>query len=110
MDRIQLHEPHGVKLPGPLYAGSPFTFLAAEVFDTLGLFVVDNNTAVPVVINGVITSAYLSHGHFSDVNVLGGDFFEHAHARVAISYLYNTIEISQESLPVLTRAGSDTEL
>ena len=98
--------------PSCFHAGSPFTFLSAEVFDALGLFVLDDNTAAPVVINGVITSAYKSHGRFAEVNLLGGDFFEHAHARVTISYLFNTIEITQEILPTRTASvnGAGLEL
>jgi len=55
--------------------------------------------AIPVVINGVFTKVYVSHGHFADVNLLGGLFFEHAHAVLTVDYLFDTVKIAQASFP-----------
>lgn len=87
----------------PPLTGSPYTFLAAHAYDSLGgrKPIDDENTLLFV--NGVALKTYRSHARFEDVNVLGADFLVRALATVALDYGGDTCIIhSAQEVPSTT--------
>eukprot|EP00299_Pterocystis_sp_00344_P016733 c8397_g1_i4.p1 GENE.c8397_g1_i4~~c8397_g1_i4.p1 ORF type:complete len:134 (-),score=16.75 c8397_g1_i4:260-661(-) len=76
--------------------GSPSTFLTDECFAHLGIDTSNfrSGTIITLKIHGFVMSASLSHGHFSDVCMLGADFLV-----VALFQTHNSRNVPRTRLP-----------
>lgn len=76
--------------------GSPFTFFTQETWRVFGLEPPVSEGLM--LINGISTKVGVSHGHFKDIDLLGGNFMQSARADVVLSYktLTITVKIAHE--------------
>ena len=73
--------------------GSPFTYLRVDTMEALG-FVDLVPSSTNVSINGVELTVNLSCGHFTNVDLIGQDFFRCCSLEVTISYKRLSIQVS----------------
>lgn len=72
--------------------GSPNTYLREDTMRALG-FTENVPSDTMVTINGVGITAYLSRGHFENVDLMGQDWMAFLRAKVALDYGLKTVEV-----------------
>ena len=75
--------------------GSPQTYLCQEVFKASNAEMANTRDAVNATVNGTRLSILQSPegSHFSDINVLGCDYFRIANATLNVSFSENSVSI-----------------
>ena len=76
--------------------GSPHTFLCADTLESLG-YIEHVPPSTQVEINGVTVPVSPSHGHFTNINLLGQNYMKAAQLQLCVDYLQGTVVLKKHN-------------